>query len=92
MQDFIAALVETAELVQRSKESLYASQPLSKIKTTLDENIAALKLNCTYQRNTLRILFAPTGDLQETALDNGWADAYMRLSTVVDHYTDPKYN
>ncbi|MCB9642463.1 MAG: hypothetical protein H6728_05260 [Myxococcales bacterium] len=30
--------------------------------------------------NTLKILFAPTGPLQEMALDHGWAEAYMKLA------------
>ena len=33
---------------------------------------------------TLRLLFAPTGALQETALSSGWSDNYMRLADRLD--------
>lgn len=28
----------------------------------------------------LTVLFAPTGDLQETAVDNGWGEAFLDLA------------
>ncbi len=33
---------------------------------------------------TLRLLFAPTGALQETAMSSGWSDDYMRLAGRLD--------
>ena len=92
MQDLINALEETLKFVQGSNESMLVSMPISELKTILIENITALKLNGSYQRRTLGGLFAPTGVIQETAMDNGWAEAYMRLSSVVDYYTDPNHN
>jgi hypothetical protein len=32
----------------------------------------------------LRVLFAPTGPLQEVSLSSGWADAYLALADRID--------
>ena len=34
----------------------------------------------------VRLLFLPTGDLQETALASGWHDTYMALADRVDSF------
>ena len=35
----------------------------------------------------LSFLFAPTGPIQETAIDNGWSEEFLRISKVVDQFT-----
>jgi hypothetical protein len=46
--------------------------------------IAALRSGGAVDRDRLRLLFAPTGSIQEIAMANGWSDAYLKLSSVVD--------
>jgi hypothetical protein len=87
VKDLIAALRETILLLDRSEDSAWAGQSVSEIKSILSENIAALEANGSYQKETLGLLFAPTGSIQETSIMNGWSEEYMRLSSVVDLYT-----
>lgn len=35
-------------------------------------------------RDQISLLFAPTGALQEIAIDSGWSETYMKLSSVID--------
>src|SRR3954464_2302717 len=39
-----------------------------------------LKAGDKAAQQELRVLFLPTGDLQETAMSSGWHDEYMRLA------------
>lgn len=39
------------------------------------------------ERN-LNYLFAPTGPIQETSIDNGWGDDFLKISDIVDQFTD----
>ena len=39
-------------------------------------------------RDELKLLFAPTGALQETSMDNGWAGEYLLLSERFDGLID----
>jgi hypothetical protein len=43
-----------------------------------------------YDSYALSFLFAPTGAIQETAIDNGWGNEYLRISEVIDEFTADK--
>ena len=40
-------------------------------------------------RETLAVLFAPTGPLQELSLQSGWAEPYLRLAERFDRALAP---
>lgn len=88
MKDLVAALRETVLLINRSEDSPWTHLSVMEIKNILNENIAALEDDGSYQRQTLAGLFGPTGSIQETAISNGWSDDYMRIAAVVDLYTE----
>ena len=67
-----------------SQDALWSSAGVSEIVAILDRGIESLQRGNELNRRELRLLFAPTGDLQETAIANGWSDEYMRLSTEFD--------
>ena len=50
----------------------------------LDNYINRLKANDISCLGDLKILFAPTGSLQEHSISNGWADEYLVLAERFD--------
>ncbi len=50
----------------------------------LDNHIKNLTKEDFSKIDDLIILFAPTSDLQEIAIDNGWGDLYIELSEKFD--------
>ena len=49
----------------------------------LDQIIAAVETG-EIDSLRIRVLFAPTGDMQEASLDGGWPDEFLSLSAQVD--------
>jgi hypothetical protein len=63
----------------------------------VEEMIQALESAITKAKDSqaidisrLSFLFAPTGAIQETSIDNGWGDDFLRLSEIMDRFTDSK--
>lgn len=54
----------------------------------LESIVSSLKTLQLVDVQQLGFLFAPTGAIQETAIDNGWGDDFLRLAALVDQYTD----
>lgn len=52
----------------------------------LDLYISKLKANDLSCKKEILLLFAPTGDLQEIAIDSGWSDEYIELAQIIDRY------
>jgi hypothetical protein len=71
-------------LSQASQDALWSSTSVSEIVAVLDRGIESLVHGGELNRNELKLLFAPTGALQETSMDNGWSDEYLLLSAEFD--------
>ena len=54
----------------------------------LEVEIAKVKDSKPDDERNLNYLFAPTGPMQETSIDNGWGDDFLRISDIVDHFID----
>jgi hypothetical protein len=54
----------------------------------LESVIAKTKNSNSFDAKHLSLLFAPTGPIQDTAIDNGWGDEFLRISEIVDRLTD----
>lgn len=88
--------MEVIKLVDALEESilyLRNSQPSNRANLTIEEVIANLeselnkaKSSQTIDMKLLRILFAPTGVIQETSIDNGWGDEYLKISEIVHQF------
>jgi hypothetical protein len=50
----------------------------------LREHARRLREGDTSRLRELRVLFLPTGPLQDIAIDSGWVDQYMNLSSRFD--------
>lgn len=80
----IAVLRRCRALSDVSQDAMYASASAAEVVAALDRGIAALTSGGQPDRTELTLLFAPTGDLQETAIANGWAGEYLTLSAEFD--------
>lgn len=56
----------------------------SDIIAVLDRSILAIELGKRPNCDELKLLFAPTGALQETSISNGWAEEFLSLSAKFD--------
>lgn len=81
----LSALEELAGLLRRSQESLYASCAPAQAASAITREIDSLtRANTFADADELRLLFAPTGALQEIALENGWGEAFLRIAAIWD--------
>lgn len=80
----IDVLKRCRELSQASQDAIWSSTGVSEIVAILDRGIESLERGCELNRDELKLLFAPTGALQETSLDNGWSEDYLSLSGTFD--------
>jgi hypothetical protein len=71
-------------LTEVSEDAIYASSGVVEILSVLQKGINAIEQGVIPDKKELTILFAPTGDLQETAMANGWAEEYLKLSAKFD--------
>ena len=54
------------------------------LRDELDTNVQKLKMGDTSSLEELKMLFLPTGTLQEHAICNGWSDEYLKLASKFD--------
>ena len=74
-----------ARLRATPQDTAWSSYPTGEGLVADVERLAALiEQGDPDAERTLRLLFAPTGALQETALSSGWSDDYMRLADRLD--------
>jgi hypothetical protein len=52
----------------------------------LRDHASRLRSGDTSRLPELRVLFLPTGPLQDISVDSGWADKYMRLAGRFDEF------
>ena len=83
-------LTRVKDLLSSSEESIYAEAESQEIISILEANIRTLRTNGAYQKDDLCLLFAPTGSIQDTAIDNGWGDDFLNLSEEFDGLINEK--
>jgi hypothetical protein len=84
----IAALRRTLELVESSRTSAYAHDSVEDVARLLRSAVQALESGAPLDRSSLAVLFAPTGAIQDTSIDNGWGEEFLALSEVVDGFLE----
>ena len=72
------------ELCRDSEDSDWSYATIKEILETLDEQISRIDRGESIDMKNLNILMLPTGPLQETSMDNGWAEEYLQLSEEFD--------
>ena len=83
-QELIAVLSECLAHLESSEDSAYAGDSADDLARMLRDAIAQLERGEPIEKSDLKLLFAPTGPLQETAIDNGWGDEFVALSARFD--------
>ena len=87
IEKLISALQETISFLQNSQSSDWANMSVEDIIQELESEIVKAKNSQPIDSKLLGILFAPTGAIQETSIDNGWGDDFLRISELIDQFT-----
>jgi predicted aconitase len=84
----IEVLQRCLELTRASHDSDWSCLNAQEIAAILEQEINVLQNGFKADRDELKMLFAPTGPLQETAMANNWSNEYLELSKVFDELID----
>lgn len=87
IEKLISALEDTIALLRKSQSSDWAQMSVEEIVQELEAEIAKIMISQPMDAKLLGFLFAPTGAIQETSIDNGWGDDFLRISAIVDEFT-----
>ena len=87
IEKLIFALEETISLLRNSQPSDWSSLSVEEIIRSLEAEVVKAKNSKPVDINLLDYLFAPTGVIQETSIDDGWGTKFLRISEVVDEFT-----
>jgi len=84
----LQALRRTGDLLAASRDSDWTPSTGAETAAELATIVTAIEAGRGVDRSSLRLLFLPTGPVQEISLVNGWADEMQRLADVVDRYVN----
>jgi len=82
----ISALKRTKQLVESSESTFWSHLTLEEITHRLQLAISAIEAGERADLEELSLLYAPTGAIQDTSIDNGWGSEFLELAIVVDSY------
>ena len=86
IEKLISALEKTISFLQRSGSSDWAIMSVEELIQELESGIDTIKNSGDIDEQLLGFLFAPTAAIQETAIDNGWGDDFLRISEIIDPF------
>lgn len=87
VEKLISAVEEAILFLRESQSSDWANMSVEDIIQQLESEIVKAKKSQPIDSKLLGILFAPTGAIQETSIDNGWGDDFLRISELIDQFT-----
>jgi hypothetical protein len=90
IEKLISALEEILVLLWNSRSSDYTHMSVDEIIEKLEFELTRVKMSEPLNAILLSFLFAPTGAIQDTAIDNGWGEEFLRISEIVDQFTSDK--
>ena len=83
--DLLHVLIEIRSLLALSTKSVWAALTPEEVITILDREITFLRAtNRVCNTVELSSLFAPTAEIQEFSMANGWSGRYFELSSRFD--------
>jgi hypothetical protein len=77
------------EFVEKSEDSPWSHMEAPEIDCVIANAIERLEQDSAIDHFQLRMIFGPTGPLQETSMSNGWSDEYLALAAKFDHAIQP---
>lgn len=86
VEKLISALEETISYLRKSQSSDWSHMPVEEIIRRLEVEITKARNAKPMDVNLLERLFAPTGVIQETSIDNGWGTRFLHISEVIDEF------
>ena len=84
----IDAIKKTIELLEDSEDSDWSNFTAIEIKEILQGELYKIENNQEFDKLELAVLFAVTGNVQETAMRNDWHAEYLKIADVIDKYTE----
>ncbi len=78
--EIVAVIRECLDHLAGSADSGWSTGTVAALQESLAQMLIQIERHAPANPGWLDILFAPTGDLQETAIDNGWGDALLELA------------
>lgn len=76
---------ETLCLLRESRiDAMHSSVTRNEIMQRLNCFLAMIDNGVALPGGEIELLYGPTGCIQETAIDNGWEDKYLEISSKVD--------
>ena len=87
VEKLITALEGTILFLRNSQSSDWASVSVEEIIPQLEAEINKAGKSQPINANLLSLLFAPTGAIQEIAIDNGWGNEFLRVSQIIEQFT-----
>jgi hypothetical protein len=83
--EIIRVLDRLKELLAGSVESNWAALAPAEVIAILERELKSLcESGRLHNKTQLTSLFAPTAEIQEISVANGWSDEYIRLSSAFD--------
>lgn len=86
IEKLISTLEDTIAFLQNSGISFWSHTTAEEIIAKLEAEVAKARSLEPVDTETLKILFAPTGVIQETSIDDGWGNEFLRIAEVVDRF------
>ncbi|WP_444905615.1 hypothetical protein ACJJIR_12630 [Microbulbifer sp. SSSA008] len=84
LDEMLYVLKETLRLAKISEDSIWSDMDVEEISGMLSKAVEKIEAGKSPSMFKLKYLFAPTGPIQETSMENGWSDLYLELSERFD--------
>ena len=65
-------------------DAYFGSISVLKTKEYVNEIINHIEENMGIDIEEIKLLIAPTGDIQEISIDNGWGEEFIKISEKID--------
>lgn len=85
--DLIPILEQVRELVCAPPHAGIYGEP-RRVLAEVERHLEEIRSSGATDLFELGVLFAPTGDLQEVSMDNGWGEEFLRLSAHFDRIAE----
>jgi hypothetical protein len=87
IEKLISALEETVSFLWNFRSSAWSHLSVDELIEQLEAELVSIRESGFINKGSLRSLYAPTGTIQDTSMDNGWGDEFLKISEVVDQFT-----
>jgi hypothetical protein len=84
----ISAIEETLTYLRNSQSSCYTDTSVEDIVEQLESELGKAKSSRAVDAKLISLLFAPTGAIQDTAIENGWGKEFIKIADIIDLYTN----